>query len=72
MVKHLPDERRIFIYITKERERLLQQVSFLRMMYYKFESVVLNFYCILSKTFASGTEVSFSRSPSSSLRLRHG
>lgn len=45
MVKYLPDERKIFIYmVTKGRERLLQQVGFLRMMHYKFESIVFNFY----------------------------
>jgi len=45
MVKYLPDERKIFIYtITKERERLLQQVGFLRMMHYKFEGIVFNFF----------------------------
>lgn len=45
MVKYLLDERKIYVYmITKERERLLQQVCFLRMRHFKSGSIVFNFY----------------------------
>lgn len=60
MVKYLPDERKIFIYmVTKGRERLLQQVGFLRMMQ---RALFLIFIGILGKMLASGRELSFSKS----------